>query len=334
MESQNRSGLVRVDLSEPRYDQSTFLGRLRHFMDVTDVRTIFTSDKKLHDALELLDEYKKRGSPPVTEQEAENLWDAKKLRDAIVHPDTGKQIPLPVRFSFFVPSNVLITAGMLLPNPSIASVVFWQWINQSYNIALNHANRNASNEMSTETIAKTYASAVAISCGVAVGLGQAAKRVTGISPAARSILLKSVPFVAVSTAGVANVFMMRWNEAKEGISVRDAEGNDLGKSKQAGFNALTQVATSRVLTALPVLTFPQIIMSGLERTSFVKRYPVVVTPLNLAVIAGILWTALPVAIAAFPQKVAISPQKLEPQFHNLKDKNGKPIEVVYYNKGL
>ena len=35
------------------------------------------------------------------------------VRDGIVHPDTKEKVPLPFRFSMFVPLNVIICAGML-----------------------------------------------------------------------------------------------------------------------------------------------------------------------------------------------------------------------------
>lgn len=47
--------------------------------------------------------------------------------------DTGEPVPLPFRMSAFVPTNLIIVAGMLMPNPSTASVLFWQWANQSLN---------------------------------------------------------------------------------------------------------------------------------------------------------------------------------------------------------
>ena len=71
----------------------------------------------------------------------------------MIHPDTGKIIPLPLRFAAFVPVNICIVAGMLAPTQTTTTLLFWQWANQSYNVALNHANRNASNELSNFQIA-------------------------------------------------------------------------------------------------------------------------------------------------------------------------------------
>ena len=62
------------------------------------------------------------------------VWKAKQLVDSSIHPDTGEPVPLPFRMSAFVPTNLLIVGGMLLPNPSLKSVVFWQVANQSLNV--------------------------------------------------------------------------------------------------------------------------------------------------------------------------------------------------------
>jgi hypothetical protein len=41
----------------------------------------------------------------------------------------------------------------------MASQLFWQWFNQSYNVGVNHANRNASNQMSNSQIMLAYGGA-------------------------------------------------------------------------------------------------------------------------------------------------------------------------------
>lgn len=48
----------RINLDAPRFDQSTFLGRAKHFFTVTDPRNILRTAKELDDAKELLIKYR------------------------------------------------------------------------------------------------------------------------------------------------------------------------------------------------------------------------------------------------------------------------------------
>eukprot|EP01112_Ceratiomyxa_fruticulosa_P022753 TRINITY_DN8443_c0_g1_i1.p1 TRINITY_DN8443_c0_g1~~TRINITY_DN8443_c0_g1_i1.p1 ORF type:complete len:364 (-),score=72.32 TRINITY_DN8443_c0_g1_i1:47-1087(-) len=330
--SESSSSLPPFTLTKPIYDQNTFEGRFKHFLDVTDVRTLFVTKEELDAAVDLLKRFKEGKATNVSNAE---LWRAKKICDASIHPDTGEVIPLPFRMSAFLPMNVFICAGLLIPNPSALTLVFWQWINQSYNIALNHANRNASNPMSNQQIAISYASAVTISCGVALGLRQLVEKTKIIKSASvlRGIRLIT-PFTAVALAGIANVFIMRSNEMKDGIKVTDENGEVVGQSAKAGVRAVTQVAASRVLTSFPVLLLPPLILNQLTRIPFFKARPVLHTPINLALITATLFTSLPAAIATFPQYSSVDARSLETKFHNLKNAKGEPITRLYYNKGL
>ena len=47
-----------VDLSKPRYDQSTFAGRARHFFETANPINVFVSGKKLEEAARLIQTYK------------------------------------------------------------------------------------------------------------------------------------------------------------------------------------------------------------------------------------------------------------------------------------
>ncbi|CAG8626823.1 11748_t:CDS:2, partial [Racocetra fulgida] len=166
----------------------------------------------------------------------ERLWNAKKIVDSTVHPDTGEPIFLPFRMSCFVPTNLVIAAGMLIPkNPSIGSIIFWQWANQSVNVAINYSNANKTTMMSMKETAT-----VTTSCGIAVGLAQAIPRLKFLSSSTRGILARLVPFVAVTSAGTVNVYLMRLKEIRGGIDVYDADGNSLGKSQKAGASAVGQ----------------------------------------------------------------------------------------------
>lgn len=55
----------------------------------------------------------------------------------------------------FVPTNLMVAAGMLMPNPTVKSIMFWQWANQSVNVAFNYANANKTIEMDMKETAGT-----------------------------------------------------------------------------------------------------------------------------------------------------------------------------------
>lgn len=47
--------LSRFDIDSPRWDQNTFMGRLKHFFNITDCRTVLLSDARLDEAKELVE---------------------------------------------------------------------------------------------------------------------------------------------------------------------------------------------------------------------------------------------------------------------------------------
>eukprot|EP01096_Ripella_sp_DP13-Kostka_P013284 TRINITY_DN5754_c0_g1_i1.p1 TRINITY_DN5754_c0_g1~~TRINITY_DN5754_c0_g1_i1.p1 ORF type:complete len:354 (-),score=142.19 TRINITY_DN5754_c0_g1_i1:133-1116(-) len=319
----------RIDLSKSRYSQEHWTGRFRHFLDVTDFRTCLTSDEALARATRLIEDYQNSRpiSPPPTE---EQLWRAKKLRDAMVHPDTGEKIFLPFRLSFFTPMNMLIAWGLLIPNASIPVQVFWQWFNQSYNVCVNHANRNASNLMSSSQVLQGYFGATAVSCSVVAGITVLVRRAHFLPPRALSLLTFIAPFTAAGSAGAFNVFLMRHNEITEGVDVYDEEGRMLGKSKVAGSEAVAKTAVSRVATSFPILIVPPLIVNAVKNyTSFLTRFPRLYQPLNISVITLVLMTALPAAVALFPQTLVRKASDLEPEFHS-----PDPNRPIHFSRGL
>ena len=128
--------------------------------------------------------------------------------------------------------------------------------------------------------------------------------------------------------------------------MRDKDGKEVGKSSKAGIMACSQVAFSRCMSSLPCLTIPPVLMGWLENTSLLKKHPSLATPINfgmkfvcriftiIVTIGVLLLTALPVAVAVFPQEAQVPVSKLEPQFQKMKDRTGKPLEFVYFNRGL
>jgi sideroflexin-5 len=233
--------------------------------------------------------------------------------------------------------NILILFGMQHPtqqNPLAMS--FWQIMNQTYNVVMNYANRNASSEMPMTEVAKCYVMAVATSCGISVGGKKILGSLSGLPPNLRFTANVLVPYFALAMAGVANVCMMRKKEVQAGIMVQDVNGDTLpSPSRNAGFQAVKQVAISRCVIPLPLMTIPPVTMAVLENAGLFKgsrgswR-----NPTNIAVIGFVLLFAAPSAIALFPQTATLPIEKMEPEFHGLKDRNGNPITTVYFNKGL
>lgn len=256
------------------------------------------------------------------------------VRDTCLHPDTGEEIPAWFRISGYVPANMVIASGLLLPGGGVLNQAFWQWVNQSYNIALNHANRNASNPVSNKELALNYTVAVTTSVGVAVGMTRLAPRLH-VSPRVRQLVLLQVPFTAVAISNVVNVFMIRRNELEKGIHVRRQDGVVVGQSQKAGLQATLMTSVVRVGSSFPLMTLVPLATHALGRLPYLQARPLLLKgPVNLACIFIALMVGLPTAVSLFPQDVAVDPKKLEPRFHNLTDELGRPVDTLYFNRGL
>jgi hypothetical protein len=104
-----------------------------------------------------------------------------------------------------------------------------------------------------------------------------------------------VPFAAVASAGVLNVFLMRGEEIRQGIDVfpvltdeerhkvdtGELEVKSLGRSKKAATLAVAETAISRVLNATPVMALPPLLLVRLQKTEWLKQRPRMVIPVQL-----------------------------------------------------
>ncbi|WWC68140.1 uncharacterized protein I206_102063 [Kwoniella pini CBS 10737] len=331
------------DISKPRFDLSSYGGRLAYFYSTTSPLTLLASSAQLEQAQKNVTHFESKIKESgrqgywVNQQQKEAYDNAKQLVNSSIHPDTGKPVPLPFRMSAFVPTNLIICAGMLMPNPSLKSVIFWQWANQTLNVAVNFSNANKSIEMTPQEIGTAYLAATFTSVFLAVSLSRLVPRLR-VAPATKEILGKLVPFASVASAGVVNISCIRWKEMRDGVEVfkltRDpVDGSEqkevLGKSPKAGQMAVMQSAASRVFTNVPTLILPPMIMTILSRrgTFAGPKGNVISSVTQLTLIGLSLGLFLPPAIAYFPQKAETQPSKLENRF---KEYEGP----VYFNKGL
>ncbi|KAF0753322.1 hypothetical protein AaE_005738 [Aphanomyces astaci] len=341
----NSKAVPPFTLDKPRYDQSTYFGRWKHFNELVSPSGFLLSDDEIAKSQQLIDNFKTGTLAPGQVPDAD-LWKARRVVETVFHPQTGEKLPVLFRMPAFVPVNIPICSGMILAPPTLFNTVFWQWINQSYNAGFNYANRNASGVDDTSAIAKAYASAVAISCATSVGLGKAVERASFLAPTVRSVLSKTVPFVAVAAAGAGNAVFMRLSELSDGIDILDDEGVPRGRSQEAGKQSLTQVALTRVALPVPstyihstfvflfVLLFPPFILEAVKKANALpkNRFGRVFTEIGIVTLC--IWGAFPAAIALFPQYGSIPASQVEPQFQHLKNSKGQPITEFTYNKGI
>uniref|UniRef100_A0A1I8IYY0 Sideroflexin-5 n=1 Tax=Macrostomum lignano TaxID=282301 RepID=A0A1I8IYY0_9PLAT len=212
--------------------------------------------------VQLLEAFKTGAVPPGTT--TRDLWEAQKVKDAILHPDTGKKIYRPFRMSGFVPYGTPIVVGLLLPHSRLWHTVFWQWLNQSHNAAVNYANRNASKETPVSRFLTGYVGAVSAAVSIAVGLTVVIRKANTLPPATKMLIQKFVPLPAVSTASTLNVLLMRNSELSEGIEVFDENRQVVGTSKVAAKRALFDTAKTRAILPVPLLLIPPLVMTFLE----------------------------------------------------------------------
>ncbi|KAL3954848.1 hypothetical protein ACCO45_010411 [Purpureocillium lilacinum] len=313
------------ELPASQYDLTTYMGRVRHSMSITDPSTLLAGATGLDKAKRLVIEYKTGKLQQMTPE----LWQAKKIIDATLHPDTGEPIFLPFRMSCVVLTSLVVTLGMLRPGLGTAGTIGWQIANQSVNVAINSANANKSSPMPTATLAQSYAIAVTASCSVAVGLGRLVPSLR-VSDGARNALKRLVPFAAVASAGALNSYLMRRGEIGRGIDIYPALPKDtleedgksdhdapaLGRSQLAAKIAVYETAASRVFNSTPIMTIPPMLLYYIQQKgAWYKR------------LLAREWVVTRPKVAT---KQYIEADSLEEEFHGMGGVGGK----VWFNRGL
>uniref|UniRef100_A0A452J014 Sideroflexin-3 n=1 Tax=Gopherus agassizii TaxID=38772 RepID=A0A452J014_9SAUR len=211
--------------------------------------------------------------------------------------------------------------------PLLPAVLFWQWVNQSFNAIVNYTNRSGDAPITVGQLGTAYISATTGAVVTALGLKSLTKHLP-------SIIGRYVPFAAVAAANCINIPLMRQRELKFGIPVTDKDGNRLGESRAAAQQAIAQVVVSRIGMAAPAMAIPPVIMNALEKRAFLKRYPWLNAPLQVGLVGFCLVFATPLCCALFPQKSSMRVSRLEPEVQALVREKNPHMEIVYFNKGL
>lgn len=319
----------RIDLDKPRYDQSTFIGRAKHFFAVTNPLNVLASDAELEKAKKIVNDY--RSGVEDKNLTVDQIWAAKLLYDSAFHPQTGEKVFLPGRMSFQVPGNMLITGCMMTFYKSTPAVIFWQTVNQTFNAIVNYSNRNASTSVSNEQLGLAYVAATSSSVLTALGFNKLIAKNPRLSAGP---LGRLVPLIAVAAANCVNIPLMRQQELKNGIAIETASGEYAGSSKRAAMDAIMQVVPSRILMATPGMLIPPLLMLKLEKTSTFIKNPFLKAPFTVLLTGACLTFSTPLCCALFPQQATLKLDKVEPELKNVLEKRFPGVNEFFYNKGL
>ncbi|GFR98372.1 sideroflexin [Elysia marginata] len=319
------SNKLTVNIEEPRYDQSTYSGRAKHFFITTNPLNLFVSGQRLDEAKAVVERYRKGEIPPDFSEE--KLWEAKNLYDSAFHPDTKEKMFILGRMSAQVPMNMTITGCMMTFYKTTPAVIFWQWFNQTFNAVVNYTNRSGDTPISPQQLGISYAMATGGAVTTALTLNSIVKKMP-------PIVGRFVPFAAVAAANCINIPCMRSKELLSGIPVFDADGNRVGESTRAATSAISQVVVSRIIMAMPGMMIPPFIMNALEKKPFMKRMPWLNAPIQVSLIGFLLIFATPLCCALFPQKSSMAVANLEPEVRDKIQALPNAPGIVYFNKGL
>jgi tricarboxylate carrier len=255
----------------------------------------------------------------------QQLQCARTLYDSAFHPDTGQINPVLGRMAFQIPGNVAVVAAMLTFFKSSYQVVGLQFVNQAFMAFCNYTNRNAKSPLSDTQAAAAFGAATVAAVGASLGLRRAFRDTR--SP----LVAKLVPFMAVCAGNFCNVPLMRQSDLTNGIVVADEHGNPLGLSQKVGLICVAQVVITRILTCIPMMVGPPVILTSLEKRRVISSRSIPGNVLQALLIGVCTFYTLPMACAAFPQTGSLPVAMLEPHIHaNISDKS----TLVYFNKGL
>jgi len=321
--------LHKINIEEPYYDQSTFWGRYQHFLSITNPMKMFVPESVFEEARDIVTKHRCRAELPACMTEKE-LWKAKYLYDAAYHPDSGEKMNRIGRMSAQMPMNCLITGAMMTWYQTTPAVVFWQWVNQSFNALVNFTNRSGEGALSGKQLLTAYFCATGGAVATAVALNAQAKK-------APPVFARLVPFTAIVAANLINVPCMRAQELRHGTPIYDSNGNKVGNSTYAAQKGIGQCVIGRIFMAAPGMVIIPFVLDILEKRGTLCRYPWISLPVNMVGLSILLTFSTPFGCALFKQKAEIRFSELECSLQEkLVAKYGekKVPYVVFFNKGL
>ncbi|KAK6487647.1 sideroflexin-4 [Huso huso] len=308
-----------------RREGQSFFQRLFHWVDILDPSSLLASDGEIKNSRSLLESKEQANKD---ELKVNHLT----VISSSVHPDTGSVLPLVFRPPAFLPVAAPLVIATLLPHKGVKPALFWQFLFQSYSAGFNYVNRNATSCKDERIPLKQVLLFVgSVSYATCAGvLPQLAMNRYGLnSPAMQSLFRRIVPVPLFASLSALSVLVVRGEEFENGIEVVDSTGNVVGVSQTAGMKAVKETAISRAALIGTTAAVPNVIVSFLQRTSFIKRNPLVLAPFRHITTALVLGLMIPISFSLFPQSGKVMKEDLEA---HIQAATTEPD--LYYHRGL
>ena len=315
-------------LTKPKFDLSTYSGRLQHFLRMTNPLACLNSTADIRAAEEAINQYRDNGTMSGS---TDDMWRFQNVVNQAVHPATNSIVPTPFRMSGIPVFNIpIIYLQLITPSANVFGTLAMHVVNQAYNMACNYFNRSGVG-VPIQAMGTAYALAVTSACSIAYGMGKLVEKV----PKLRRFSIW-IPIVATAMASSSNLALTRLDEIRSGSELVDSDGNNYGKSVIAGKRGVFQTAATRCLMIpCAVLLLPDMMMKALKKRALMPKSMPMATLVQCGIIFVCMAGALPATLAVFPQTIEYNVAMLEPQFQHLTHKTtGKPILKLYSQKGL
>jgi hypothetical protein len=315
------------DPNSQRFDQTNFGGRFYRMLLECDPRLLLYTQDEVRQYHALANNHKTvaPGNPKMDRM----LWQAKRIADSALHPETGEWIPRPFRMSGYLPFNGPICVAMVASQSTLL-LLLWSWLNQSQNALVNYYNRNASSRMSNTTLCKSYA--VAVASALAVSFLLATLVQSHYSGEEAEELLRFISFPSAVIASSLNCFIVRRPEIDSGVILLNKQMENVlpgETSREAAKRGVYSTTASRAILQMPTYFIPPLILDTVEP---IKHYmcenPTTVVPITTFLLLVSFGVGLPCAVGMFPQMSKIRAIDVESKFRDL-----GPDEF-YFNKGL
>lgn len=321
------SSVPPFDPNSQRFDQSRFGGRFCRMLLACDPRLLLYNEDEVRQCQSLIWNY---GAVVDGTTETDRiLWEAKRIADSGLHPETDEWIPRAFRMAGYLPFNGPICVAMVAAQSTLP-LLFWSWLNQSQNALVNYYNRNASAHMSGKTIVRSYAVAVGSALAVAFGL---ATYVNGhFEGEELKQWLRFISFPSAVIASSLNCYIVRRPEIASGVPLLNENMDHIlpgETSVVAAKRGVYSTTASRAVLQMPTYFIPSLILNTVEPLkNFLTESPSAVVPITTFLLLLSFGAGLPCAVGMFPQMSKIGAEEAESKFQDL------GFDEFYFNKGL